>query len=99
MIQALLSGIFKLIINLVNLLLMPIDLIIEQFLPGLDEGLSFVSGLFNWIGDLMPWAISWFGLSPAIIALFVAFVTFELTVPLMVHTVKLAIAWYDKLKI
>jgi len=98
MIQALLSGIFKLVISLVNLLLAPIDLLIEQFLPSLDTALSSVSAFFNWVGNLLPWGISWFGLETGVITLFVAYVTFELTVPLMVHTVKLAIKWYDKLK-
>lgn len=99
MIQAILSGVFKLVIGLVNLLLAPIDLLIDQFLPQVSEGLSYVSGFFNWVGNLLPWGVSWFGLDPFIISLFVAYVTFELTVPLMVHTVKLAIKWYDKLKI
>ena len=98
MIQALLTGIFKLVISLVNLLLAPIDAIIEQFLPSVSDGLSYVSGFFNWVGNLLPWGVSWFGLDSTIIALFVSYMTFELTVPIMVHTVKLAIKWYDKLK-
>lgn len=98
MIKAIISGIFKLIIGLVNLLLLPIDTLISKFLPSLADGLDKVSAFFNWAAGLIPWGISWFGFDDTVIALFVAYTTFELTVPLMVHTTKLAISWYNKLK-
>lgn len=99
MINSIISGIFKLVIGLVNTILSPIDILIEKFLPDLADGLSQVSSYFNWVCSLIPWGISWFGLSTTVISLFVAYVTFELTVPLAIHTIKLAIKWYDKLKI
>lgn len=99
MINAILKGVFKLVISLVNLLLSPIDNLIEQFLPSLADGLDKVSAFFNWVTNLVPWGVSWFGLETSVITLFVGYVTIELTVPLLVHTVKLAIKWYDKLKI
>lgn len=98
MIKSIISGIFKLVIGLVNLLLSPIDALISKFLPSLSEGLDKVSAFFNWVSGLIPWGISWFGFDDAVIALFVAYTTFELTVPFMVHTTKLAVAWYNKLK-
>lgn len=98
MIKSIISGIFKLVISLVNLLLLPIDATISKFLPSLSSGLDKVSAFFNWVSGLIPWGISWFGFDDTVIALFVAYMTFELSVPLLVHTVKLAIAWYNKLK-
>lgn len=98
MINKILTGIFKLITSLVNLLLSPIDTLIDSALPSLSDGLDMVAGFFNWVGGLVPWAMSWFGLNQTVIGLFVAYTTFELTVPLAVHTVKLCIKWYDKLK-
>lgn len=98
MINAIIKGIFKLVILLVNVILTPIDALINQFLPSLSDGISKVSAFFQWVSNLIPWGMSWFGLEPAVITLFVSFITFELTVPLLVHTVKLAIKWYDKLK-
>lgn len=98
MINAILEGIFNIIISLVNLLLAPIDALISTALPSLSNGLDMVSGFFTWVSGTIPWAISWFGLSTTVLQLFVAYITFELTVPLAVHTIKLAIKWYDKLK-
>ncbi len=98
MINKILIGIFKLVIFLVDLVLKPIDLLIGSFFPSLETGLSYISGFFNWLCGLLPWSVSWFGLNSDILAFYVAYVTFELTVPLLVHTVKLCLAWYDKLK-
>ena len=98
MINTILSGIFSLIIGLVNLILTPIDLIIETALPDVADGLDMISNFFNWVSGLIPWGISWFGFNSTVIGLFVSYITFELTVPFMVHTIKLAIKWYNQLK-
>lgn len=99
MIKAIIKGIFKLVLALVNLILLPIDTLITNYLPSVANALNVVSSFFNWAASLIPWAISWFGLSSITISLFVAYSTFELTVPLLAHTVKLALQWYDKLKV
>lgn len=98
MISKILSGILNLLISLVNLLLVQIDNIIASTLPELSEAIDFVGQFFSFLSNLLPWAISWFGLEPFVIELFVSYVTFILTVPLLIHTIKLAIKWYDKLK-
>lgn len=98
MINALLTGIFNLIIGLVNVLLTPIDTLIATALPVLSDGINMVSQFFNWVAGLIPWGVSWFGFNTSVLTLFVAYITFELTMPLAIHTIKLALKWYDKLK-
>lgn len=99
MINAILKGIFKLIISLVNILLLPIDTLISTTMPSIADGLKMVSNLFNYIASIVPWAISWFGFNATVMGLFVGYMTFELTTPLIVSTIKLALKWYNKLKI
>lgn len=99
MIKALINGIFKLILTLVNLILLPIDSLISNYLPSVSDALNVVSGFFNWVASLLPWGISWFGFSSTTISLFVGYITFELTVPLLTHAIKLAIKWYNALKV
>lgn len=99
MIKAIINGIFKLIMMLVNVLLMPIDSLIEQFLPDVAEALSYVGSFFDYIGDFIPFVISYTGLSPVVLNSIVSITTFILTVPLMVHAIKLALSWYNKLKL
>lgn len=99
MIKALISGIFKIIISLVSVLLAPIDALIAQFLPSLDNALSYISLFFDYIGGFIPWVISYTGLSPLVLNIIIDIIVFILTVPIMVETIKLAVAWYNKLKI
>lgn len=98
MIKALLNGIIKLIISLVSVLLTPIDALIEQFMPNVSNALNYVAGFFDLIGSMISFVISYTGLNSFVLSAIIAIFTFILTVPLMVNTVKLALAWYNKLK-
>lgn len=99
MIKAIISGVFKLIISLVNVILSPIDNLITQFLPGLDTALSYISNFFDYIGGVVPFVISYTGINEMVLNAIIDIFVFILTVPLMVHTIKLAVAWYNKLKL
>lgn len=98
MINAILNGIMSLIIGLVSLLLKPIDLLIDQFLPDLSNALDMFNSFISYVSSYMTWAVSWTGLNSTVRGLIVAYFTFILTVPLLVSTIKLALKWYDKLK-
>ena len=98
MINAILKGIFKLVISLVSLLLTPIDALINSALPSVATGLDYVSNFINYIMGFFPFIKSWFNLPTLFIELIIAYWTFKLTIPLAIHTVKLAISWYDKIK-
>lgn len=98
MINAIIKGIFSLVITLVEVLLLPIDLVINSALPGVAEALGHVQSFFNYILQFIPWILSWFNFPTWFITFIVAYWVFKLTVPLAVHTVKLALSWYDKIK-
>lgn len=98
MINAILKGIFSLVIGLVELLLLPIDALINTALPSVATGLNYISNFFNYILGFIPWILSWFHLPTIFVELIIAYWTFKLTIPLAVHTVKLALEWYDKIK-
>lgn len=98
MIQAILTGIFKLITSLVNVLLSPIDALIETALPSLASGISAVGTFLSYATSSIGWVLSVFGLSSDCLSLIVLYFVFKLTVPLTIATIKLAIRWYDKLK-
>lgn len=98
MIKAIINGIMALIISLVNLLLAPIDLIINEALPNLSSALDYISNLFDMASDVIPFIISYTGLNNVVLTIIIDLFVFILTVPLMVHSIKLAISWYEKLK-
>lgn len=98
MINALLKGIFSIIITLVNVLLTPIDAAINAALPSVASAISFVGNFFSWVLGFIPFICSWLNLPQWFVTFIIGYWTFKLTVPLIIHTVKLAIAWYDKIK-
>lgn len=98
MINALLTGIFKLIIGLVSIILSPIDLLITNALPSLDNALIAVANFFTYIGSSIGWVISLTGLSSETLSLIVLYFTFKLTAPMLFYMIKLALSWYNKLK-
>jgi len=98
MINAMLNGIFKLIIGLVSIILAPIDLLITNALPSLDNALTAVSNFFTYIGSSIGWVISLTGLSSETLSLIVLYFTFKLTAPMLFYMIKLALSWYNKLK-
>ena len=98
MINAILTGIFKLIIGLVSIILSPIDLLITNALPSLDNALTAVANFFTYIGTSIGWVISLTGLSSETLSLIVLYFTFKLTAPMLFYIIKLALSWYNKLK-
>lgn len=99
MINAILTGIFNVIISLVSVILSPIDTVISTYLPDLANGLSAIGQLFATIGTSIGWAISLTGISSECISLIVTYYVFKLTVPMLFYLIKLALSWYNKLKI
>lgn len=99
MINALLKGIMSLIIGLVSVILAPIDAIISAALPDLANALTAVGSMFTLASNYVGFAVSLTGLSNETLSLIVLYYTFKLTVPVTVSTVKLAVKWYDKLKV
>lgn len=98
MINAILTGIFNLVIGLVDIILTPIDLAIEAALPSLDGAINGIGQLFALISNSLGWAISLTGISSECIALIVTYYVFKLTLPITFSLIKSALAWYDKLK-
>lgn len=98
MINKLLMGIMSLIINLVSLLLTPIDNLITSALPSLSNALNSVSGFLNLCTRSIGWVISLTGLSSDCLAMIVLYFGFSLTAPMLFYLIKLALAWYNRLK-
>lgn len=99
MIAKLMSALMGLIIKLVGVLLAPINLLIEGVLPQeVINGINSIGGFFQTISNGIGWVISASGIPPTALALIVATLVFKLTAPMLVHAVKLALAWYDKIK-
>lgn len=98
MINALLKGVISLIIGLVNIILSPIDALITSALPSLSNALTSVASFLSICTRSIGWVISLTGLSNECISLIVLYFGFSLTAPMLFYLIKLALAWYNRLK-
>lgn len=98
MINKILLGIIKLIVSLVSLILSPFDNLIQSALPQLSDAFTAIGNFLNLISSGIGWAISLTGLSSSAISLLVAYWVFTLTAPMLFYMIKLALAWYNRLK-
>lgn len=93
------SALIGLVIKLVGVLMTPINALIQTFLPQeIIDGLNSIGGFFQTVSNGLGWVVSASGIPSTAIAIIVATMIFKLTVPMLVHLTKLALAWYDKLK-
>lgn len=99
MIKVIINGIISLVIGLVSIILSPIDLLISQYLPGLSNAFSLISDFFDMIGDIIPFVLSYTGITTEVISICVDLIVFIYTLPYLVHAIKLAIKWYNSLKL
>lgn len=99
MINAILTGIINLIIGLVQILLKPIDIAIASAIPQLTPAFNAIFGMFDVVNDVVGFVISASGLSDTALDLIIAYWVFKLTVPFTFKSLKLALKWYNSLKV
>lgn len=98
MIQEIILTVVNFIVSFIALILTPIDNFILNFLPDLSNAFTAIGQYLTIISSSIGWAISLSGLSSATISLIIAYYTFKLTFPITLYLIKLAVAWYNKLK-
>lgn len=98
MIQEIIIAVVNFIVGFIALILTPIDNLILSFLPDLSNAFTAIGQYLTIISSSIGWAISLSGLSSATISLIITYYTFKLTFPITLYLIKLAVAWYNKLK-
>lgn len=99
MARAIVKGFLKVIISLTGILLSPIDNLISSFIPGLSNIFQAIGGFFTIVSSSLGWVISLTGLSSTALSFIVIYYTFKLTAPIASYMIKLAIKWYNAIKI
>ncbi len=99
MIKAIVNGVMSLVISFVGVLLSPIDALINQFLPSVGDALGYVGNFFTTLGGVVPFVLSYTGISMEFISICVDLIVFVYTLPYAIHAIKLAIKWYQSLKL
>lgn len=90
--------IFKALKILIRGVMLPINVIVGEFFPDVAEVVGMVNLFFQNITSGILWVKSWLPFTTGFYTTLVAIITFRLTVPLLVHGIKLLIKWYNVLK-
>lgn len=99
MIKRLIKAIIKLIMNLTTTLITPISDLIDSILPDLTPAYRAIASFFDLAGNTLGFCVDMLGLSSTAINLIVLYFTIKLTYPIVVAIIKLAIKWYNALKL
>jgi len=97
-IEVIISSIFNIISFLIHLILLPIDLLIANYLPDVSSLFANISEYIEIALTYVGFIISITGIPPAMIGLLAAYWTYILTIPIQVWFIKLAVAWWHRLK-
>lgn len=97
MINALLQGLFNFLISLIETVLTPIDTLIQQNIPDLSNALDSFNSLLTYIINFIGFVVDASGLSSIALGLIVAYMSFALTVPLIVWVIKVLVKWWHAL--
>ena len=76
-----------------------IDILISNYLPDLANALTAINEFLTLITSSIGWVLSCLGIPGTVISLLILYYTFKLTVPYLVHLIKLALKWYNTLKL
>ena len=82
------------VLTMLNLLLFPINQVIETYLPGLTNATQVISNLLNWLKDFVLWVISWLPFTSEFYTFLYSVVFFCLLVPLLLNAIKLVVKWW-----
>lgn len=97
--STLLYYILKFFLELVQLVLTPIENLIAQYVPATSNVVALLNDFIDLIINFFPWIMSWFNI-PGFVLGFIVDMIFSITVlKIFLHSVKVAIAWYNALKL
>ncbi len=99
MIGKLIGALFQFIINLIQIVLLPLDMLIMAILPGnVTIVFGYMGAFFTMLGTHIGWVMSAFGIHFNIVEMLVLYYTVKLTLPVGVYVIKELLNWYNAIK-
>lgn len=91
--ETLVTLVIQILTILTNIILYPINLLIDTVFPDISSALDSITALFTVAKTYIGWAISFMGIPAIILSMVVAYYLFVITTTLGIWGVKLAIKW------
>lgn len=95
--KLIISVILSFVTTLINLVLLPMDLVIVNYFPTLQTALDSVNNLLGWLTDFTAWVISWLPFDSNFYTFTLLALIAIYTIPLAVNGIKLVVKWWHYL--
>lgn len=95
--KLIITAILNFATGLITAMLNPIQTIIIAGIPGSAIVFAYVETFFLWLTDFIIWVLSWLPFDPIFWVFVTAYFVFRLTIPMLVHSVKLVVQWWHAL--
>lgn len=92
------TAIIYILLGLIRIIMLPIDFIINQFIPNFSQLTTNIISFFETVTTYLGWAINAIPLNSIALALIVAFWTFKLSAPVIAWLLKLTFKWWRAVK-
>ncbi len=91
--------IFNFIFTITDLVLFPINSLISNLLPDVDNALDWVGYLFDELSNVGKFVISYSGFYQEVIDIIIILIVAIISIPLAVHGIKTGLKWFNALKL
>lgn len=95
--ESLVTLLMNVLIGIVKIILLPIDLIIKQFFPGLPDILQNVQFVFDTASTYVGWIVSAFAIPTTILSIMTIYYTFVILSRFYMWFIKTALRWVKML--
>lgn len=93
-----LTFIMSVLFTIINVLLIPIDAIINALIPNFGQLSTSIVNFFNLALTYIGNAMSMLGINSVVVGMLIAFWTFKLTAPVGMWLLKLIFKWWHAVK-
>lgn len=97
MISALLNGFLSFLAQMINVILFPINTLLETLVPSTSNAFSYINQFWALLSDYTGFVMSYTGLTSEVISIIIILIIANITIPLGVHGFKLVAKWWETL--
>lgn len=97
MIALLLGFILGIVSRIFNYFVLPLNLVIKNAIPVVEDLSSTIGTFWNYFVSYAKFGLSFSGLYPAVITTLIILFVPTIIIPILSHTVKLVVHWWDSI--
>lgn len=77
----------------------PLDAFIVNYIPSFSGALQYFNDFIDWVIDFFGWLVSWFNIPYVVVDFACLLMIADISIRFLANVIKIAVAWWDKLKL